>query len=111
MSVFSATFSAIAVAAAQDLFELVAPADSRIAIVEIDIGQYSDAGDAAAELLSIQLVSGHAVAGANGAAVTPGKFAPWSRAAGTTAARNNTTIASGGTPVIHHATSFNAQGG
>ena len=49
MTVFSAAFSAAAISAAQDLFEIVAPSDSRIRLLEIDIGQYSDFGDAAEE--------------------------------------------------------------
>ncbi len=44
MTVFSASFSAVAISAAQDLFEIVAPSDSRIRLLEIDIGQYSDFG-------------------------------------------------------------------
>ncbi len=49
MTVFSAAFSAVSVSAAQDVFELVAPSDSRVRLLEIDIGQYSDFGDAAEE--------------------------------------------------------------
>ncbi len=40
MTVFSAAFSAAAISAAQDLFEIVAPSDSRTRLLEIDIGQY-----------------------------------------------------------------------
>lgn len=109
--IFSATFSAIAVSAAQDVFELTAHATSRIEICEIFLGQYSDSGDAAAEMLSVQIVRGHTTAGSGGAAVTPGNFEPWSRAAVTTVARNNTTIAADGTAVILHSEAFNIQGG
>jgi hypothetical protein len=111
MSIFTATFSAIAVSAAQDVFELTAHATSRIEICEVYLGQYSDAGDAAAEMLSVQIIRGHTTAGSGGAAVTPGRFAPWSRAAVTVVNRNNTTVAANGTGVILHAESFNVQGG
>lgn len=111
MSVFTATFSAVAVSAAQDLFELVAGATSRVEIIEIDIGQYSDAGDAAAELLGIQLIRGYTTSGSGGSAVTPRNLKPWSRAAVTTAEANNTTVAQDGTPHILHSTSFNVQAG
>lgn len=111
MSVFTATFSAVAVSAAQDLFELVAGATSRVEIIEIDIGQYSDAGDAAAELLGIQLIRGFDDTGTGGAAVTPSNLKPWSRAAVTTVARNNTTVAANGTSEVLHSTSFNVQAG
>jgi hypothetical protein len=109
--IFTATFSAIAVSAAQDAFELITPATSRIEICEIFLGQYSDAGDAAAEMLSVQIVRGHTVVGSGGAAVTPANFEPWSRAAVTTVNRNNTTIASGGSAVVLHSEAFNVQGG
>ena len=109
--IFTATFSAIAVSAAQDVFQLTAHATSRIEICEIFLGQYSDAGDAAAEMLSVQIVRGHTTTGSGGAAVTPGNFEPWSRAAVTVVARNNTTIAADGTAVVLHSESFNVQGG
>lgn len=110
-SVYTATFSAISVSAAQDLFEIVAPADSRIAICEIDIGQYSDAGDSQAEMLSLQIIRGYTTSGSGGAAVTPDNLTPWSRAAGATVERNNTTVAQDGTAAILHATAFNVQAG
>lgn len=109
--IYTATFSAVAVSAAQDVFELTTAATSRIEICEIFLGQYSDAGDAAAEMLSVQLVRGHSVAGSGGAAVTPANLEPWSRDAVTTVARNNTVIASGGTAVVLHSEAFNVQGG
>ena len=109
--IFTATFSAVAVSAAQDVFELTTAATSRIEICEIFLGQYSDAGDAAAEMLSVQIVRGHTVAGSGGAAVTPTNFEPWSRDAVTTVARNNTTIAADGTAVVLHSEAFNVQGG
>ena len=109
--IFTATFSAIAISAAQDVFELTTHASSRIEICEIFLGQYSDAGDAAAEMLSVQIIRGYTTAGSGGAAVTPGNFEPWSRAAVTTVARNNTTVATVGTPAVLHSEAFNVQGG
>lgn len=109
--IYTATFSAIAVSAAQDVFELTTAATSRIEICEIFLGQYSDAGDAAAEMLSVQIIRGHTTAGSGGAAVTPANFEPWSRAAVTTVARNNTTVAADGSPIVLHSEAFNVQGG
>ena len=40
--VYTASFSAVAVSAAQDLLEIVAPANSRVRLLEIDIGQCSN---------------------------------------------------------------------
>jgi hypothetical protein len=39
--------------------QLVAPSNSRVAIRAISFGQYSDAGDAQAEMLSVLLMRGH----------------------------------------------------
>lgn len=110
MPIYSATFSAIAVSAAQDLFELVAPASGPVRIREIRIGQYTDFGDAAAEILSIQLVRGHTTTGSGGSAVVPSALGEsnWSRS---TLARNNTTIAANGSPQILLADAFNIQAG
>lgn len=93
MTVFSAAFSAVAISAAQDLFEIVAPANSRVRILEIDLAQYSDFGDAAAEILSLTVHRGFTTSGSGGGTVTPANFNPYSRAAGTTVERNNTTVA------------------
>lgn len=95
MPIYTATFKAIAVTAAQDLFELVAPSNSRVRIREIIIGQYSDSGDAEAEQLSISLVRGDTVAGSGGSSVTPNNVRGQSGAptASSTVKRNNTTIA------------------
>jgi hypothetical protein len=100
MTVFTATFSAVSVSAAQDLFELVTSATNRLRIREIRISQHSDFGDAQSELIQVTLVRGNTVAGSGGSAVTPRNLEPWSRAAVTTAAANNTTVASSGGVVM-----------
>jgi hypothetical protein len=46
MPLFAITFHNVAVSAAQDLFEIVAPATSRVLIHEVSFGQWSDFGDA-----------------------------------------------------------------
>lgn len=94
---YSVTFSAVAVAAAQDLFELT-PADDRpIEIVGIELGQSSDAGDAQDELLQISVIRGHTTGGSGGSAPTPTPLNPNDAAAGFAAEVNNTTVASAGT--------------
>jgi len=93
MTVFSAAFSAVAVSAAQDLFEIVAPASSRVRLLEIDIGQYTDFGDAAAEILSLTIHRGHTVSGSGGSAVTPANINPYGAVAGSTVEANNDTVA------------------
>lgn len=112
MPLYTASFSAVAVSAAQDLFEIVAPAgSSNILIREIRLGQYSDFGDAAAELLSILVIRGNTVTGSGGSAVTPVNLQSFSLASGATCAVNNTTIASGGSPVTVLADTWNVSAG
>jgi hypothetical protein len=70
MSIFSASFTAVAATAEQDVFEIVAPSDSRVAVRSISLSQYSDAGDASAELLSVVLMRGHTTSGSGGSLAT-----------------------------------------
>lgn len=110
MTVFSAVFNAVAVSAAQDLFEIVAPSSHRVNLRAIILGQYSDAGDAQAEILSILVIRGNTVTGSGGSAVTPHALGSTSIAALSTVAANNTTPASGGSPQTLIADAFNEQG-
>lgn len=105
------TFNDVAVSAAQDLFSILTPAGHRIQILDIDIGQYSDAGDAAAELLSIKIIRGHTTVGSGGGAATPASWRPWAPASGVTARINDTTVAADGTAVTLLSTSFNVAAG
>ncbi len=97
MTVFTAAFSAVAISAAQDLFELVPDATTRIRILEVDIGQYSDPGTGGAdddlEILSIAFHRGHTTSGSGGSSVTPANLNPNGRASVTTVEANNTTVA------------------
>lgn len=113
MAIFVATFAAVAVTAAQDVFEIVAPASSRLLIREIRLGQYSDPGDAQAEMLSVQIIRGYTTSGSGGASVTPVNFSPVSGAASplATVERNNTTVAQDGTGAVLLADTFNVMGG
>ncbi len=109
--VYTATFAAQAVAAAQDLFEIVAPAAKRVQIMGVDIGQYSDAGDTQAEMLSIQIILGYTTSGSGGGSVTPQNTKSGGKAATSSLERNNTTLAQTGTAKIIIATAFNVQAG
>lgn len=102
MAVYSAPFSAIAVTAAQDLWEIVAPSDSLVAIREIRFGQYTDFGDAAAEILGVTMTRGHTTSGSGGSTITPVNFRAETGAASatTTVERNNTTQAATSGTVI-----------
>ena len=111
MSIFSATFSAVAATLAQDVFEVVAPADSWVALRELRLGQYTDFGDAAAEILSIQIIRGYTVSGSGGSSVTPISRSPAtaSLASTVTVEANNTTVANTGTAQVLLSDVWNVQ--
>lgn len=108
---YSVIFSAVAVSAAQDLFELTPADDKPIEIVGIELGQSSDAGDAADELLQISIIRGHTTSGSGGSAPTPVPMSPSSAAAGFTAEVNNTTVATTGTTTTLQTTCWNVRAG
>jgi hypothetical protein len=101
MAIFSAVVSGVAVAAAQDVFEIVAGPATRVRLHEIRLGQTSDFGDAAAEGLSVSLIRGFTTAGSGGVAVISTNLAGHTGAASATSTvkRNNTTLAQDGTGV------------
>ena len=107
--IYTAVFSAVAVTAAQDLFELVAPSDSIVVIHELDISQTSDVGDAAEELLLITCKSGATTSGSGGSSVTPVPKNFGDAAFGGTCEANNTTVAADGTIVTHRVTAWNVR--
>lgn len=109
--VYSVTFSAVAVTAAQDLFEITPADDKPVEIVGIELGQSSDAGDAADELLQISIIRGHTTSGSGGSAPTPTPLNPNDTAAGFTAEVNNTTIASTGTTTTLQTGCWNVRAG
>lgn len=89
---YSCVFDAVAVTAAQDLFELTAPADSALIIHSIRIGQTTDYGDAAAEGSQITLRRGQGTtSGSGGSAGTEVTLEAGFAAAGTLVETNNTT--------------------
>ena len=61
MSIFSAAFAGVAVSAAQDVFEIVAGSTKRVILRKIFLGQYTDFGDANAEILSVQIIRGYTI--------------------------------------------------
>jgi hypothetical protein len=109
-AVYAVTFAAVAVAAAQDLFELVAPADKTLAVRRITIGQYTDFGDSAAEILSVRAIRGYTTGGSGGSAATPAPLSG-SGTSGAAAEVNNTTVAKDGTAVTLLADVFNIAAG
>lgn len=105
------TFSAVAVSAAQDLFELLPASNRPIEIVGIELGQTSDAGDASDELLQISIIRGFTTSGSGGSSATPVPMSPLDTAAGFTAEVNNTTVATTGTTTTLHTGAWNVRAG
>lgn len=111
--IYVVTFAAVSVSAAQDAFELVASSACRVLLREVVLQQYSDSGDAQAEQLGVTIVRGYTVAGTGGGAFTPLPINPvtGAKAAATTAAINNTTVANTGTAKVMRAGALNEQQG
>lgn len=109
--VFTVPLSAVAVSAAQDVFEIATTAETKVRIREIRLGQYSDAGDAQAELLSVLIMRGHTTTGSGGTTPTPVNVSASTVAATSTVKANNTTVATGGSPVTIYADAWNVQAG
>lgn len=99
---YSGVFSDVAVSAAQDFFELLAPTDAAIIVHSVRIGQSSDAGDAQAEMLAIEMVSGRGTvtSGSGGSTPTPGALEKGFAASGATLEANNTTRMAVGTGTL-----------
>lgn len=110
MRLYVATFAAVAVAAQQDLFELVAAAGKPLLIHGFELGQSSENGDAQDENLAILLKRGQTTSGSGGsAAAAPAVLDPSMSTAGFTFEANNTTKASAGTIVTLYSTSWSVR--
>lgn len=83
----------VAVTAAQDLLEIVAPADAAVVVHEWAVFQTSDVGDAAEELLRLETVRGvgAVTSGSGGTTPTPQPVEDGDPAFGGTVEANNTT--------------------
>lgn len=111
---YTIPFSAVAVSAAVDVFEVLAAAGKPFVLREIVLAQSSDYGDAQAEGLSviIKRATGSYTSGSGGSTPTPGKNTN-TPAAGFTPEANNTSQASAGSGALTtiRAEAFNVQGG
>ena len=108
--IYTAQFTDVAVSAIQDLFEIVAPADAIVVIHDLHLSQKSDVGDAAEEILNIQLTSGHTTSGSGGSAPTAIPVELGDAAFEGTVEANNTTQAVSGTIVTHYSWDWNIRG-
>lgn len=112
---YAVNFSAVSVAAAQDLFELTAPSNgaARIRLHAISLVQTSDVAAADSEVLrtTIKRMSSGSTSGSGGSAPTPTPLESGDPAATFAAEVNNTTQASGGTTVTLVESGFNVLAG
>lgn len=109
--IYTVAFNNVAITAIQDLFEIVAPADAVVMIHDIHLSQNTDVGDAAEEVLCIELTSGHTTSGSGGSAPTAIPRELGDAAFGGTVEVNNTTQASAGTIVTHYVWNWNIRVG
>jgi hypothetical protein len=96
---YTAQVSAVAVTAAQDIFEIASPTDAVTVIHEWNVFQTSDVGDAAEEILRLECVRGvgTVTSGSGGTTVTPQPVEDGDVAYGGTVEANNTTRMAVGT--------------
>ena len=107
--VYTAQISAIAVSVIQDFFEINCPTDAVVVVLSARIGQYSDAGDAAAEMLPVQISRATGTAGSGGTTVTARPHQGGYAAFGGSVEANNTTQAGTTTTILSEA--FNIRSG
>jgi hypothetical protein len=108
--VYSAQFSGVAVTAQQDFFEVNAPADAVVEILEIHLSQDTEVKDAEEEQLTLALKTGATTSGSGGSTPTAVARELGMPAFGGTVEANNTTKASAGTIVTHETHSWNVRG-
>ena len=108
---YSVQFNGVAVTVQQDFFEVVAPADSLVVLHVIYIPQITEVADAEEEMLVLLIKSGQTTSGSGGSAPTAVPLALGDAAFGGTTEVNNTTKATAGTIVTHHAEAFNVRAG
>ncbi|KKN62499.1 hypothetical protein LCGC14_0511150 [marine sediment metagenome] len=108
--VYTAQFTEVAVTVAQDFFGMKSPTRGLARLLAVFIGQTSDTGDSAEEILHWYIKSGATTIGSGGsdpAAVALGHGGT----ATVVPAANDTTEASAGTILTHHSGVFNTRVG
>ena len=110
MSIVSARFEAVAVAAVQDIFSLGSPTSGIGVLHSIIVSQNTDVGDSAEEILIVRIVTGNTTVGSGGTApaAVPRELG---NTPTVTVRANDTTEVSVGTQAIHHSDAFNIRVG
>lgn len=96
---YSVVSPATAFTTAHDLFEIVAASDCVVVLHSLEIGQTTELGDAQEEQVTVSIIRAHSTSGSGGATPTAVPLEAGQAAAGSTLERNNTTPATGGSPV------------
>ena len=107
---YTASVGAVAVSAVQDLIEINAAADSVVIVHAIYLGQTSDVGDAAEEILQVQISRSTGSAGSGGSTATARPMQEGDAAYGGGSIEFNNTTQAGTTTVVHEDT-FNIRVG
>ena len=107
--IYTVQFNGVAATVQQDLFEIVAAADSPLVLIAFGLSNATEVGDSAEEMLAILVKSGSTTSGSGGSSPTPVALDASQAAASFTAEANNTTKASAGTIVTHYAYNWNVR--
>ena len=112
--IFTYPFSAhsLSTGGPSDLWCVTAPSNSRLTVREVVIGQYSEAGDAQAEMLSISFLTGSTSTG-GGTAISGINVKRYSGAAsaGSSVTGPSTTLSSTASAALVRSDSFNVAAG
>lgn len=102
MRLYTAQFNAVVATAAQDLFEIAAPADAALKIHDWTVFQTSDVGDAAEEILRLETVRGvgSVTSGSGGSTPTAQPIEDGDSAFGGTVEANNTSRMAAGSGTL-----------
>ena len=109
--IYSSIFDGVAVAALQDLFEILCHATACVELLSVHLSQETEVADAAEEMLTIA-IQGHTGATTSGSGGSTPAVVPThlgDAAAVTIVEANNTTEISGGTSVTHAIHNWNIE--
>lgn len=107
--VYRAIFNDVTATVAQDLFEINAPANAVVELLEFGVSQQLELGDAMEEQLNIVIKQGATTSGSGGSTPTGVPRELGDAAFGGTVEANNTTKATAGTIVTHYAWWWNVR--
>jgi hypothetical protein len=98
--IYSVPWDPVALTAQVDLVELVNPSTHASELTGLFLNNITDFGDGQEEIFSLNFIRGYTTSGSGGGSVTPVALNALLGAFGGTAERTNTTLATGGSPII-----------